>query len=106
MLETSSSILSKIVKKISLNKCIEEEDIETIVKEFWKQVGREMSSEKFNKILIHNFGTFVPNPAVMNKMMQSYEKSGKDGYYKEVITKNINKQFKSKRKCCTQDKKD
>ena len=96
--------LSNIIKKVSLNKCVEEQELEGMINEFFQLVRNHMGKEDLPKIMINNFGSFVPNPrsikyrlTMLNKAIDKGVTSGTLLKRKEVLEKNINKQFKHKR---------
>lgn len=70
----------------------------------FKQIKDEMGKSELNKIMIHNFLTFIPDRKKMlrkKKMCEYMINNGKGSErileLKDTIEKNINKQFKSKR---------
>jgi len=99
-------MLNSLIKKISLNKSIEEEDVVGIINDFWKQVKANMGKSDLNKIMIHNFVSFVPDKGKMkyrlqmcDYMMETYPDMDltKIKELKETIEKNIDKPVKHKR---------
>ena len=100
--------LSDIYKKISLNKCIEQDELEDMISEFFKNCKEHMKNEDFQKIRISNFGSFVPSNGIIKNKIRKYEKYISSGIHnkdtienmtrvKELLEKNLNKQFKHKR---------
>lgn len=99
-------MIEQLVKKISLNKCVVEEDVWGMINDFWKQAKAEMANPDLNKILIHNFASFVPDKKKMkarlmmcNYMLEHFPDKDltRIKELKETIERNIDKPIKRKR---------
>lgn len=97
-------MIEKIIKKISLSKGVVEEDVEAMLKEFFVLLKEEMARPELNRIMIHNFVSFVPDRGMMlkyKKMIEYMKAKGElpDRIKKleEIINNNIDKPLKRKR---------
>lgn len=97
-------MIDKIVKKISLSKGVEEEDIYEMIKEFFKLLKQEMAKPELNRMMIHNFISFVPDKGKLikyKKMIEYMKAKGelpeKIKVLEEIVNNNIDKPLKRKR---------
>jgi len=95
--------MKSVIKKISLNKGIEEDELEALITDFFKQLRGEMAVGN-PKIMIHNFASFVLDKKKMkhalricNYMQENGRNSPRIEEIKEFVENNIDKITKQTR---------
>ena len=96
--------IEEIIQKVSLNKGVIKEDVEGMLYNLIKQMKEEMGKPELNRILIHNFVSFVPDRLNMLKTLRMCEimiSRGKEHArileLKQVIEEKLKKDLKRKR---------